>query len=89
MCINCLSHLESWKEFKQKCTSSDQFIQEYLLSRSKNEELNLIVNDTNVKIEDRLETYEEDSIFNDELNNRESDNENLSKSKLPISLKVM
>lgn len=90
MCVNCLSNLENWEEFKQKCISSNECIQN-CIKQLEEEKLNLTV-DNSIKLEDQLETDEQedihDSTFNNESNNQDSDNDS-SKSKSAISLTVM
>lgn len=88
MCINCLNNLENWEEFKQKCISSNECIQNCI--KQLEEKSNLTV-DNSIKFEDQLEIDEQennhDSTFNNEFNDQDSDND-LSKSKSPISLTV-
>ncbi|XP_060876975.1 zinc finger protein 420-like [Metopolophium dirhodum] len=88
ICVDCLSNLENWEEFKQKCISSNECIQN-CIKKFEEEKLNLTV-DNSVKLEDQLEIEIEqednhDSTFNNEFNNQDSDNDS-SKSKSPISL---
>lgn len=90
MCIDCLGHLESWEEFKQKCIRSNNCIQEYL-NQSKDDEFNSM-SDTQTKIEDEQDTdkYHNycDNICNDDLNDQNSNNDDLSKSNVPVSIAV-
>lgn len=90
MCIDCLGHLESWEEFKQKCIRSNNCIQEYL-NQSKTDELNS-VSVTQAIIEDEQETDEYhnncDNICNDDLNDQNSNNDDLLKSNVPVSIAV-
>lgn len=90
MCINCLNHLENCEEFKQKCISSNEYIQEYL-KQLEEDKLNLTVH-TIVKLKDQLKINEHDnnydSTFNNELDNQYFDND-LSKSKSSVSTIVM
>jgi len=86
MCVNCLSNLENWEEFKQKCISSNECIQNYI-KQLEEEKLNMTV-DNSIKHEDQLEINEQennhDSMLNNEFNNQDSDNDS-SKSKSSIS----
>lgn len=71
--------------------SSNECIQNHL-KRFEEEKLNLTV-DKSINFEEgELQTYEQDnnydSTFNNELNNQDSDNDS-SKSKSPISIRVM
>lgn len=90
MCINCLSNLENWEEFKQKCISSNECIQN-CIKQLEEEKLNMTV-DNSIKHEDQLEINEQennhDSMLNNEFNNQDSDNDS-SKSKSSISPIVM
>jgi hypothetical protein len=89
MCINCQSNIENWEEFKQKCISSNECIQN-CIKQLEEEKLNLTV-DNSIKLEDQLEIDEQennDSTLNNEFNNQDSDNDS-SKSKSPISPIVM
>ncbi|XP_026820009.1 oocyte zinc finger protein XlCOF6-like [Rhopalosiphum maidis] len=85
MCVNCQSNLENWEEFKQKCISSNECIQN-CIKQLEEEKLNLTV-DNSIKLEDQLEIDEQesnhDSTLNNEFNNQDSDNDS-SKSKSPI-----
>jgi len=89
MCVDCLSNLENWEEFKKKCISSNECIQN-CIKQLEEEKINLTVD--SIKLEDQLETDEQedihDSTFNNEFNNQDSDNDS-SKSKSAISLTVM
>lgn len=90
MCVNCLSSLENWEEFKQKCISSNECIQN-CIKQLEEEKLNMTV-DNSIKHEDQLEINEQennhDSMLNNEFNNQDSDNDS-SKSKSSISPIVM
>jgi len=90
MCVNCLSNLENWEEFKQKCISSNECIQNFI-KQLEEEKLNMTV-DNSIKHEDQLEINEQennhDNILNNEFNNQDSDNDS-SKSKSSISPIVM
>lgn len=90
MCVNCFNHLENWEEFKQKCISANECIQEYF-KQLEEEKLSLTV-DKPIKFEDQLEIDEQDNNYdntsNNELGIQDSDND-LSISKLPISLAVI
>lgn len=89
MCINCLNNLENCEEFRQKCISSNECIQEYL-KQLEEDKLSLTV-EKFVKLEDQLETNENDnshdSTANNEVENQLSDNN--SKSISPILIIVM
>jgi len=90
MCLNCLGHLETWEEFKQKCTSSNKYIQNHF-KRSEEKKLKLTM-DESVNFKNELQTNEQDnnydSTFNNELNSQDSDNDSL-KSKSSISITVI
>lgn len=90
MCLDCLGHLEAWEEFKLKCMSSDECIQNHI-KQLKEETSNLTI-DESVNFESKLQTNEQDnnydSTFNSESNNQYSDNDS-SKSKSPISITVI
>ncbi len=90
MCVNCLSNLENWEEFKQKCISSNECIQN-CIKQLEEEKLNMTV-DNSIKHVEQLEINEQennhDSMLNDEFNNQDSDNDS-SKSKSSISPIVM
>lgn len=76
MCVDCLTHIENWEEFKQKCKTSNEYIQEYL-KELEEKKLNLTV-DKVVKF-DNLETDKQDdnydSTFNNESINQDSDHD--------------
>lgn len=90
MCVNCQSNLENWEKFKQKCISSNDCIKN-CIKQLEEEKLNF-TEDNSIKLEDKLETYEQennhDSTFNNEYNSPDSDNDS-SKSKLSKSPTVM
>lgn len=90
MCVDCLSHLENWEGFKQKCISANECIQEYL-KQLEEDKCNVAVDKTE-KLVDQLKAEEYDnnydSMFNNEFNNQDSDNDSF-KSKSPISITVM
>jgi len=85
-----MNNLENWEEFKRKCISSNECIQNYI-KQLEEEKLHLTA-DNSIQFEDQLETNEQennhDSTFNNEFNNQDSDNDS-SKSKSSISLTVM
>lgn len=90
MCINCLSHLENWEEFKKKCISSSKCIQDYV-KRLDEEKPNSTVDETIKCIEEREADKQDDiyaSTFSNGLNNQQSDDDS-SKSKLPSTITVM
>lgn len=90
MCINCLSHLENWEEFKKKCISSSKCIQDNV-KRLDEEKSNYTVDESVVYKEERLADKQDDtyvSTFSNELNNQQSDDDS-SKSKLPGSITVI
>lgn len=89
MCVDCLSRLENWEEFKKKCISSNECIKNYLNNIEK-EQLNSTV-DKSVKFDNQLEADNQDhydSTFNSEFNNQESDSDT-SKTDLPIEITVI
>lgn len=89
MCVDCLSRLENWEEFKKKCISSNECIKKYL-NEIEEEQLNSTV-DNSVKSNVQLVVDEQDhydSTFNSEINNQESDSDT-SRSKLPITITVI
>jgi len=90
MCLNCLGHLETWEEFKQKCKTSNEYIQNHF-KRLEDKKLNLAM-DESVNFKDELQTKEQDnnydSTFDNELNSQDSNNDSL-KSKSPISITVI
>lgn len=89
MCVDCVSHIENWEEFKQKCKTSNKYIQEYL-KELEEEKLDISV----VKLVkfDNLETEEQDDnydcTFNNESIKQDSDNDS-SRSKSPTPITVM
>lgn len=90
MCVNCLGHLENWEEFKQKCISSNNHLQEYL-KHLEEDKVNSAV-DQSINSEDQLETVLEDnnydSTFTNTLNDQDSNNDS-SQSKSPVPIIVM
>lgn len=90
MCIDCLTHLENWEGFKEKCISANESIQEYL--KQLEEETLIETVDKIEKFDSQLEADEHndnyDSTINNGSNNQDSDNDSL-KSKSPISITVM
>lgn len=91
MCINCLSQLENWEEFKKKCISSNECIQDYI-KQLEEEESSSIVAESAMTFKEEPEAHGQDdtytSTFSNELNNQDSDDD-LSKSKLPILITVI
>lgn len=87
MCVDCVSHIENWEEFKQKCKTSNEYIQEYL-KELEEKKLNLTVDKLvkfdNLEIDEQDDNY--DSTFNNELIDQESDNESKSKSSSSITV---
>lgn len=91
MCISCLGQLENWEEFKKKCISSNECIQDYI-KQLEEEKSNSIVAESAMTFKEEPEAHEQDdtyaSMFSNELNNQDSDDD-FSKSKLPISITVI
>lgn len=90
MCVNCMSHIENWEGFKQKCVSANECIQEYL--KQLEDDMSNVAVDKTEKFDVKLEAEKNDdnynSMFNNKLNNHDSDND-LFKSRSPISITVM
>lgn len=89
MCVDCVSHIENWEEFKQKCKTSNKYIQEYL-KELEEKKLTLTVDKlgkfVNLETDEQDDNY--DSTFNNESINQDSDNDS-SRSKSPSPITVM
>lgn len=89
MCIDCVSHLENWEEFKQKCKSSNKYIQEYLRELEEKKldiSIDKLVKFDNLESDKQDDNY--DSTFINESINQDSDNGS-SKSKSPTPITVI